>query len=259
VDLLDAADRGLSYGDGVFETMLAHAGQLPWWPRHRARWAQGAQRLGIAFPEDSVLEQALSEALQQQPSGVIKLMLTRGVGGRGYTPTPSLPTLIVSISERPAAPQRSLSVDMLRVTLAEQPMLAGIKHLNRLEQVLGSMEVHERGLDDGLMATNGGDIACGTRANVFACIAGQWRTPPVDRAGVAGTARSLLLEQWPELDEAPLHSRDLDQVEALFLANAVRGILAVGRLGARSVDSGHSGIATARALLAASHPGFREI
>lgn len=259
VDSLDAADRGLNYGDGVFETMLAHAGQLPWWPRHRARWAQGAQRLGIAFPEDSVVETALQEALRQQPDGVMKLVLTRGAGGRGYTPTDSLQTLIVSVSERPAAPQRALSVDVLRVTLAEQPMLAGIKHLNRLEQVLGSMEARERGLDDGLMATNGGDIACSTRANVFACIAGQWRTPLVDRAGVAGTARGLLFEQWPELIEAPLHSRDLDRVEALFLANAVRGILAASRLGARNVDSGHSGIAKARALLAASHPGFREI
>jgi len=255
---LDPADRGLAYGDGVFETLLAHAGSLPWWPRHRARWMHGAQRLGIAFPQDSLLEQALSDALQWQPNGVIKLVLTRGAGGRGYTPGAALPTLVVSVSERPKTALPALSIDVLRCNLAEQPVLAGIKHLNRLEQVLGSIEAKERGLDDGLMATSNGHITCSTRANVFACIEGQWRTPPVDRAGVAGTARGVLMDQWPELTVAPLTHGDLQRVEALFLANAVRGILPVGRLGARDVDAEHTGIGLARALLADSHSGFRE-
>ncbi|HAI60001.1 MAG TPA: aminodeoxychorismate lyase [Xanthomonadaceae bacterium] len=290
VDALDARDRGLAYGDGLFETLRAHAGTLPWWPRHRARLLAGAQRLGLPFPSDVLLDAALAEALAREPDGVVKLVLTRGSGARGYAPTPGAPsTLVVSVagqgkargadrsgSHRDEAANEAvnavstLRIDLLTTRLGVQPALAGMKHLNRLEQVLGAREASARGLDDGLMADAGGFVTCSTRANVVARIDGRWITPPVDRAGVAGIARGVLLEAWTPSNEvattsvaggvevAPLPLDALPRLQALFLCNAVRGILVVGQLGARALDTRPPGLDAARAALAASHPAFHE-
>jgi 4-amino-4-deoxychorismate lyase len=260
--VIDATDRGLAYGDGLFETMRAHAGTLPWWPRHRARLLAGARRLGIPFPDDARLESALDDALRASQDGVIKLVLTRGAGARGYAPSRGVePTLIVTASPGPAATAGALTVDVLTLRLGVQPALAGMKHLNRLEQVLGAREAAERSLDDGLMADAEDFLACSTRANVFARVDGRWITPPVDRAGVAGIARSVLLEHWRpagglHVERLPL--ADLGRIEALTLSNALRGILAVARCGARALDPQPDGLIDARAVLAASHPAFRE-
>ncbi|MCZ8166153.1 aminodeoxychorismate lyase [Silanimonas sp.] len=258
----EAIDRGLAYGDGLFETMRAHRGTLPWWPRHRARLTAGAGRLGITMPSDAALDAALSAALDATPNGVIKLILTRGCGGRGYAPTTGAePTLIVTSSEGPAASVEPLAVDLLSLRLGVQPALAGMKHLNRLEQVLGAGEAAERGLDDGLMADADGFLTCSTRANLFARLDGRWITPPVDRAGVAGVARGVLLDAWSPpggLHVMPLLMAVLPRVDALLLSNAVRGILPVGRCGAWALDPRPVGFAEARAALAASHPAFRE-
>ena len=278
VEAVDAADRGLAYGDGLFETMRASGGALPWWPRHRARLLAGARRLGLPLPTDTLLEAALAEALARQPDGVVKLVLTRGAAARGYAPTPDAPPTLV-LSAAPLAPSVThapLCVDVLATRLGVQPALAGLKHLNRLEQVLGAREVAERGLDDGLMADAEGFITCSTRANVFALLDGRWITPPVDRAGVAGIARGVLLDASSAThpaataaapacvadtftaDLAPLPLAALPRVQALFLSNAVRGILVAGQLGARALDVWPPGLDAARAALAASHPAFRE-
>jgi 4-amino-4-deoxychorismate lyase len=258
----EAIDRGLAYGDGLFETMRACRGTLPWWPRHRARLLAGAARLGIPMPSDAALDTALADALQASPDGVIKLILTRGAGTRGYAPTPgAAPTLLVTASVASVAAAPALAVDVLALRLGVQPALAGMKHLNRLEQVLGAREAAERGLDDGLMADADGFLTCSTRANLFARLDGRWITPPVDRAGVAGVARGVLLEAWSPpggLHVAPLPLDALPRAEALLLSNAVRGILPVGRCGARALDPQPGGFAEARAALAASHPAFRE-
>ena len=265
--VVGAIDRGLAYGDGLFETMRAHGGRLPWWPRHRARLAEGAARLGIAMPDvarfDAVLADAMSKAHREfGGAAIVKLLLTRGVGARGYAPDDGIePTLIVTVSPLPNGSAASLRVDVLDLRLAVQPALAGIKHLNRLEQVLGAREAAARGLEDGLMADAEGSITCSTRANLFARIDGRWMTPPVDRAGVAGIARGLLLDHWQPaggLRVAPLQIEELARVEALILCNAVRGILPVGRIGDRELDAAPNDLATARAALAASHPAFRE-
>ncbi len=263
VDVLDAADRGLAYGDGLFETMLAHGGRLPWWSQHRARLRAGARRLDLPFPEDALLDAVLSEALAKAPNGVIKLLLTRGAGGHGYAPCAGTgneavaePTLLCRVGPRPTPTTHPVYVDLLALRLAVQPALAGMKHLNRLEQVLGAREAAERGLDDGLMADVEGGLTCSTRANLFVCLDGRWLTPPVDRAGVAGVARAILLDTWPGLSVERMALDALGRVDALFLANALRGILPVGRCGARQLDVEQDGIRAARAALAASHPGF---
>lgn len=258
----DPADRGLAYGDGLFETMRAHAGRLPWWPRHRARLALGAARLGIAWPDEGLLEVALAEALAEAPDGVVKLVLSRGVSARGYAPEPGQPvSLLLSVAPAPAPTVAALKVDRLELRLGVQPALAGIKHLNRLEQVLGAIEVGQRGLDEGLMADSEGRLTCGVRSNLLVRLDGRWLTPPLEHAGVAGTVRALLLASWSppggvQVAELPLAV--LARADALLLSNALRGILPATRLGERLLDPCPPGLDTARAVLAASHPAFSE-
>lgn len=85
-DAIDPADRGLAYGDGFFETMRIHEAQVPWWDAHWARLARGAQRLAIKLPDASRMQSARNELIANTKTGVLKLLLTRGVGGRGYAP-----------------------------------------------------------------------------------------------------------------------------------------------------------------------------
>lgn len=229
----DPADRGLAYGDGLFETALVQGGRVVWWPAHLARLSEGAARLRIPMPDVAWLTLQLAGFVAQAPArAVLKLMLTRGVGGRGYAPPETVePTLALSLHAAPARPAAPLSLRWCDTRLAIQPALAGLKHLNRLEQVLARAEWAEPGIDEGLMLDTNGQLGCATAANVFALCHGRWLTPPVHQRGVAGVARAWVLAHEPAAAESELSPAQVESAEALFLCNAVRGILPVGRLG----------------------------
>ncbi len=234
-DALPAGDRGLAYGDGLFETMRVHAGAVPWWQAHLARLGAGAARLGIPVPAPAWFADAAAGLLARAPrEAVLKLVLTRGEGGRGYAPPAApRPTVLMSLHEAPAPLPAAITLRWCGTRLARQPALAGLKHLNRLEQVLARREWSDPGVHEGLMLDSAGEVACATAANVFALVDGRWCTPPVDQAGVAGLARAWVLGQGGAL-ERRLSPADVEGADALFLCNAVRGILPVGRLGART-------------------------
>ena len=254
-----ADDRGLAYGDGLFETMRAHAGTVPWWPAHWRRLLHGAQRLRIPVPAEAEVVRQVSTLLQGG-EGVVKLLLTRGAGGRGYAPPPApAPTCIVSHHPVPVATPGGLTLRWCDTRLAEQPALAGMKHCNRLEQVLARLEWTAPGgpmpdAHDGLMRSTSGDVVCATAANVFALIDGQWRTPPVDRCGVAGVCREWALARL-DARIGILSPQEVETADAVFLCNAVRGILPVARLGDRRWLP-HPRVVDARRALALDHPAF---
>lgn len=235
ITALSPHDRGLAYGDGVFETMRVHDGLVPWWPAHASRLNEGAQRLRIALPDHDWLTGQVHALATRRRQGVLKLVLTRGCGGRGYAPPPAMPaTLFLSLHALPApAPATGLRLRWCQTRLALQPLLAGIKHCNRLEQVLARAEWDDPGIDDGLLCDSEGQVVCATAGNVFARIAGRWITPPVQRCGVAGRLREWLLTHVDDSAVAPVMPTDIENAEALFIGNAVRGILPVTRLGER--------------------------
>lgn len=248
-------DRGLAYGDGVFETLRAHRGDLPWWSVHWARLSLGASRLGIPLPEEGLVREAASTLFEDRGDGVLKLLLTRGAGARGYAPlADAMPTWIVSRHALPAPPRRGLSLHWCDLRLSPQPLLAGIKHCNRLEQVLARAECERAGVDEGLLRDGDGNVVSATAANLFVLREGGWQTPPVDRCGVAGTCRAALLGPLAAR-EATLAPGDVEAADAVFLCNAVRGILPVARLGARGWPP-HPAVARAQSLLARLHSGF---
>jgi 4-amino-4-deoxychorismate lyase len=257
VAALDPADRGLAYGDGLFSTLRVHAGQPVWEDAHLARLQHGAARLGIVAPDAAWLRAEVDALLAGQGAGVLKLVLTRGAGGRGYRAGDDLaPTLVLSRHPLPDAAPGPLALRWCQLRMALQPALAGIKHLNRLEQVLARAEWQDEAIHEGLLLDVAGRVACATAANVFARIDGRWLTPRVHECGVAGVARGWVLANAPEAAEATLWPADLEGAEALFLCNAVRGILPVGRLGERSFAP-HPALAELQRRLGRAEPAFQ--
>ena len=255
VDAVPADDRGIAYGDGLFETLRVHRGGVPWWDDHWSRLRLGADRLGLPLPDEARVRDEAASLFSDRGDGVLKLLATRGPGERGYAPPADpVPTWIVSRHAVPAAPTQGLRLHVCEIRLAAQPALAGIKHCNRLEQVLARAEVGRAGADDGVLLDAGGNVIGATAANLFAFIDGRWATPRIDDCGIAGICRARLL---PALDarECVLSPAEVESADAVFLCNAVRGILAVARLGARAWAP-HPALDAARAALSRLHPSF---
>jgi 4-amino-4-deoxychorismate lyase len=255
VDALSPSNRGLAYGDGVFETMRVYRGELPLWPRHLARLREGAGRLGIAMPDVDFIEARIADMVSAVDAGVLKLLLTRGEGGRGYAPPLDVvPTWMLSLQPLPEV-LVALRVHPCVTRLSIQPALAGIKHCNRLEQVLGRGEAVRAGCDEGLMSDMAGKPVCATSANLLVLHDGRWRTPPVEACGVAGVLRGWLLAQGL-VEVAAVTPGELADADAVALCNAVRGILRVRALGAREW-SPHPATNELQARLAMAYPMFQ--
>jgi 4-amino-4-deoxychorismate lyase len=240
VEGVPADDRGLAYGDGLFETVLLVDGRAVWWDAHLARLERGAAVLGFVAPERACwkrdLERAVEESRSSSGRRVAKLILTRGSGTRGYAVrAPSRPRRVVAIGAAPEvafAAQQGLHLRWCRTALAIQPALAGLKHLNRLEQVLARQEWSEPDIDDGLMCDALGRAVSAISGNLL-CLTGRgWSTPPVDQSGVAGLCRARLLAAGL-VTEAELRPDEVMAADALAVCNSVRGILPVRRLDQR--------------------------
>ncbi|MCK7594725.1 aminodeoxychorismate lyase [Pseudomarimonas salicorniae] len=237
---LPADDRGLAYGDGVFETVLCVDGRPVWWDAHLSRLERGAAVLGFVAPERDVWQRDAERALAHADPGaarcVLKLLLTRGSGARGYAVrAPSRPRRVVSIGPAPevdGAAREGLRLRWCRTALAVQPALAGIKHLNRLEQVLARQEWIEAEIDEGLMCDTQGRAVSAISGNLLCLTRRGWLTPPVDQAGIAGLCRARLLAEGL-VSEAELRPDDVMAAEALAVCNSVRGILPVRQLDQR--------------------------
>jgi len=253
---LEPEDRGLAYGDGVFETLLVHAGEPVWWQEHWQRLLRGAARLHLPLPDENEVRRECNAMLGGTGRAVLKIVLTRGSGGRGYAPpADALPTVVLSAHPAPEAPARGLHLRWARTTLATQPLLAGIKHLNRLEQVLARAEWDDADIDEALVCDSEDRVVSAIAANLFVLLGGRWLTPSVERCGVAGVAREWLLANLPGAAVAELSAAEVSHADAIFLCNSVRGILPVRRLGMREWPRDDL-VAPPRALLAAAQPAF---
>jgi 4-amino-4-deoxychorismate lyase len=239
---VDPTDRGLAYGDGVFETMSLERGKVLRLSLHLDRLRSGCERLELPRPDPAELAARIAEAAAGIDHGCLKLILTRGTGLRGYAPPPSpVPTVILLADAGLPRPPAEISVTLLTQRLGENSKLAGIKHLNRLEQVLGRLELSEREADEGLMLSTSGCVIGGTSRNLFAVYGERIETPAVDRAGVAGVMRRAVLALCAELKleaaEADLVPADLERADELFMTNALVGVQSVTRLDGAAFDS----------------------
>ena len=247
VATLSIADRGLHYGDGLFETIAIRDGLPCLWQAHLTRLRLGAGRLAIPMPDPDLLLAECLDLSRGIEAGVVKLILTRGSGGRGYRPPREpVPTRILALYPDPTPPpgtrEGGVAVRWCRTTLGENPQLAGIKHLNRLEQVLARAEWDDDAQAEGLMRDCHGRVIAGTMTNLFVYTGGRLLTPRLDGCGVAGTVRALTMDLGPRLGigvaEAELRPADLGAADGLFLTNAVIGVWPVRSLGDWGFDVG---------------------
>jgi 4-amino-4-deoxychorismate lyase len=235
-DSVSALDRGLAYGDGLFETIRFQGTDAPLWNRHMQRLLTGCEGLRIPAPDSQLLWQEAQQVIGDQKQAVLRITLTRGVGERGYAfPAVTLPTRIVAAFSMPtinaAIYQDGIRMHRCQTTLADQPLLAGLKHLNRLEQVLARAEWNDPSIGEGLLCDQHGHAICATAANLFAVIAGVPVTPSVQRCGVAGVARATVLDALPACQIRDLPLAECLRASELFLSSSVRGILPVQAVG----------------------------
>jgi len=236
-DTVAATDRGLAYGDGLFETIRLVDGVAPLWSRHMHRLADSCDRLRLPAPDASQLWREARQASEGMTQAVVRITWTRGVGQRGYAPPAApRPTRVVAAfappPTDPAAHARGVRVRLCTLRLAEQPQLAGMKHLNRLEQVLARAEWDDPAIADGVLCDSTGRVVCTTMANLFAVIDGELVTPALQRCGVAGVARAQILAEAPQTRVIDLSPDDLHRASEVFTSSSVRGIVPVRALDA---------------------------
>jgi 4-amino-4-deoxychorismate lyase len=235
-DSVSAVDRGLSYGDGLFETIRFETGRAPLWSGHMQRLSAGCARLHLPMPDEDLLWQEARQTASGYQRCVLRLTLTRGPGERGYAlPTVVAPTRIVAAFPMPplddALYTDGVRLHRCRTTMADQPLLAGIKHLNRLEQVLARAEWNDPAIGEGLVCDRHGHAISATAANLFAVVDGVIVTPSVERCGVAGVARAAMLDAFPHCQVRDLPLDECLRAAELFLSSSVRGILPVQTVG----------------------------
>ena len=231
-----AADRGLAYADGLFSTIRIEFGIVQDWSYHLARLQRGAKRL--FFPEvdwllltDEVVTAAESQKIKNY--SVLKIMLTRGTGGRGYSPDGCcLTTRIISLSHYPESylqwQQHGIAIVQCECLLGRNKQLAGLKTLARIEQVLIKQELYQKQALEGLVCDEFGHVIEACSANVFIHINGHWVTPKLDYCGVAGVIRARLLDQCLiNIVEREISVDEIHQAQAMCLSNALMGVVAV--------------------------------
>lgn len=233
-NLISIRDRGMLYGDGVFRTLCVINGRAEHWPLHYQKLQHDCKALGINCPDFACLSAELSCLLDDHTSAVCKIIVTRGLATRGYAPAPdAVPTHIWDIFPLPEYPKswlnHGVSLRLCELRLSIQPRLAGIKHLNRLENVLAAAECND--VAEGLLLDANGWVIEGTRSNVFLVSAGRLITPDLSRCGVAGVQRDRVIAYARKIgmsvEVRDVALAELRAADELFLTNSVFGLWSV--------------------------------
>ena len=261
--LVDTQDRAFLYGDGFFTTVRITQGEPHLWQRHIDRLIDCAEKLAFDVDIEEV-EQQLFSFLAEHPdlSGAIKIIISRGIGERGYMPpeqksdvhlhvfprhSAALPDdikssglLVGGIKNARKTPVHS---GLMQLTLGHtMPALVGLKTLNRLEQVLLRHELANTPWGEGLVADMQGNLVEGVSSNCFFYINKKWFTPILDQAGIVGIMRAEILDRMLENDIphsiVNVPKAAIDQIEAMFYCNALTGIVPVKSLANRRLALG---------------------
>lgn len=261
---LPAESRGLAYGDGLFETMRLTEGEIPLIDYHMSRLEQGACKLGILIDIDELnasIQQAVSTSKGEY---VLKLVCVRSGVAHGYTPDQNKADLLLRRSplNTGTSGYTEITARFCTLRLAPQPALAGIKHLNRLEQVLAASEVKNEADDEGILLDNRDNLIEAISSNLILVSGNQWIYPDLSETGVNGVMQSFLKDQAHELGISvkvdQVSRSQLGDFEEILLTNAVRGVRNLGKIGEEWVSSSRtSGDRVRSYLLNNLHSGFR--
>lgn len=228
----------------MFETMRVRRGTIRLLNYHLDRLEEARRRLSLPAPSGARLRRELVRIAAREPEAVLKLVLTRGIGARGYRPAGTeRGTRIVSLHRLAAKPApASARARMCEMRLGANETLAGLKTLNRLESVLARSEWRDERIWEGLMRDHDDHIVCGTMSNLFMRRGSLLTTPRLDRCGVAGVMRRWVLERAPRIGlrarEGLVRWSDLQSADEAFLTNAVAGVVPLTSIehGRRRID-----------------------
>ena len=235
-----ADDRGLQYGDGVFETILVRHGVPRFLAMHRERMRRGLTQLGIQFLAANELEAEITRVTAQAPPlAILKIIVTRGTARRGYAPqAQAVARRIVSLWPTTPPPADVIAngaiLNIARLRLPQPSPFAGIKHLNRLENVMAAADAPVGAGFEALMLDTSERLVSVTAGNVFLVKDGALLTPRVDRVGVNGIMRQVVLREAASLGiparEQDLAMDDVASADAMFITNARIGVVPVQRV-----------------------------
>lgn len=245
---LSVENRGLNYGDGLFETILVKDQEAKLEDYHIRRLLDGCRRLSISLDLSALLEEVsrLASSVSSAPA-VLKIIITRQAAARGYYGEPNAPSVrMLSLAAlKDDAKHRAIagvSVRICRTALSNNPVLAGIKHLNRLEQVMARSEWQDVNIAEGLVLDSQGNVVEATQSNVFLVVSGRLITPLIDRCGVAGVMRQYLMDSVDnmslELVQRRVSVAMLMNADEVFLCNSVKGIWPVTKIGCYHLSIG---------------------
>lgn len=251
--------RALQYGDGVFRTLLVWRGKVVDGDAQLRKLAADATRLDLDAPSKESLESDFGQLLESVDCGVLKIILGRRGGSRGYAPQTRAVQRLTSFGPLPqygaACWSQGVRVEDATLRLSRQPYLAGIKHLNRLEQVLAS-RAWLPGQHEALMCDDSGYAISGTRSNLFIAGNGILRTPRLTRCGIAGLMRDKLLQLAAAnglvCEEDDIRREELDRCDECFLTNSLIGLWPVRSLAQRQFAA--PGPITTRLAALLNHP-----
>jgi len=246
-DRISISDRGLNYGDGLFETIAFRNDVAEFIDAHIQRLVDGCIRLNIPFQQLELLSTELDSVYQslKDVDSVIKIVITRGSGGRGYLADNTVePSRIISTHAYPSYPksyqQQGVSIRLCQHKLSENPALAGLKHLNRLDNVIARNEWSDINIVEGLMFDQSSHLIEGTMTNVFIVKSNQLITPLITTSGVSGILRAELIRIANHLGisfkEDVISESDLKYADEVFVCNSINDIWPVNNI----VDIGKS-------------------
>jgi len=257
-DQISINDRGLSYGDGLFTTMLVSNGSCCLLPEHLSRLQDGIKRLAIAQIDFSQLLEQLTTAANVLEHGIIKVVITRGAGARGYSSLAcDTPTVIVTTSplpsHYPALRKKGINVGVSTIALGLNPVTAGLKHLNRLEQVLVRQQIDQEGWDDAIVLDCQGYIVESNLANIFWLKDGTLYTPSLEFAGVEGIMRNAVLAQAQAMNyQISIDRYRLSSVmdsDEIFITNSLMQVVPITMVEQRHYPIGSHTLSIAAAVV----------
>lgn len=258
-DRVDICDRGFQFGDGLFETVAVVDGAPCHWGLHLARLVDGCRRLRLPVPDAGLLGREAAALCADDERATLKIYWTAGDSPRGYArPAAPSPRRIVQVFRGPRSlkTDRPWHVTWCRQRWGENPQLAGIKHLNRLEQVLARDEVVNAGRDEGLMLGQDGRVVSGTMTNLILQFGDRLVTPALDGAGIRGITRGLAIQVAGDLgtaiSEQAVTVDHVNDADAVFLCNSLLGFARVESIDDTVFDSAvteHPAVIAARQLV----------
>ncbi|MDH3325937.1 MAG: aminodeoxychorismate lyase [Gammaproteobacteria bacterium] len=236
--ILSSQDRGLQYGDGLFETLVAENGEVKNWSLHLARLSEGCERLFLPQPNELQLLTEIDHLLSDTGKEIVKIIISRGLGPRGYAFKEVVPTRVINVYPWPELPDKNektgIELFICQTRIARQPALAGIKHLNRLENVLARHEWQDQKYAEGLMLDTENNVIEGTMSNLFIVKNNKLQTPDLTQCGVNGVTRQRILniasEKEITLEVIDLSMKQLEQADEVFVCNSVIGLWPVRKI-----------------------------